>query len=61
MTADLEFTYAMQPLGTEEQAIATFAPRIDGAELLPLFDARRSFWHPTARDCGRRGISRMAN
>jgi len=36
---DLEFTYAMQPLGTEEQAIATFAPRIDGAELLPLFDA----------------------
>jgi|GEM_PF-595978 len=35
----LEFTYAMQPLGTEEQTIATFAPRVDGVEVLPLFDA----------------------
>ena len=36
---DLEFTYAMKPLGSEQQSMATFAPRVNGAELLPLFDA----------------------
>ena len=35
----LEFTYAMKPLGSDEQSIATFAPRVNGTELLPLFEA----------------------
>ena len=36
---DLQFSYAMQPLGSEERSFSTFSPRVDGVELFPLFDA----------------------
>lgn len=35
---DLDFTYAMKPLGAFEPGIATFNPRVRSADLGPLFD-----------------------
>ncbi|MXZ72033.1 MAG: hypothetical protein F4Z04_11120 [Acidobacteria bacterium] len=36
---DLDFTYAMKPLGAPEPGVATFLPRVTGASLDPLLEA----------------------
>ena len=36
---DLQFSYAMKPLGDEEPTIATLATEVDGMAVAPLFDA----------------------
>lgn len=47
---ELDFTYAMKPLGAPEPGVATFRPRVRAADLEPLFD---DLGVPGARPLGR--------
>ena len=47
---ELDFTYAMKPLGAPEPGIATFDPRVQAADLAPLLD---DLGVPGARPIGR--------